>query len=394
MNMATKHGVLHDHLDEWLACRGDRTKRGVLIRQVSTLLKMHTKSISRSMKRLQMKSATEQETRGRPRLYGTQECAALCRVWEAMEYPCAENMPRESIDEYVSYFIEARDWTVRTEVTDALLTMSESIRKRCIASFRTKRGMLRGRSATVSSPLKGMIPIRKSYTWHDLPAGYLQTDSVVHCGDLLTGDVVYSVGCVDFATYWSEYTAQWNKGQEATCESLKLVRDRFPFPWRELHPDTGNEFINHHVHQWTQQEGIDMTRSEPYKKNDNMCIEERNNSIARRHLGYARMDDLSLVPYASEILHIACLLHNHFRPVRRMVSKVRIGAKWKRTLEKTAKTPCQRVLESPDVSEECKKKLRTAHATLNPLDIKRRLDRLKAELGKMLDYSFKKSAIR
>lgn len=390
MNMATKHGVLQDHLNEWLSCQGDRKKRGVLTKQLSTSLKMHEKSIGRAMRRLQVQTRGKLEKRGRPTRYGADVHAALCAVWEAMDCPCAENMTRASIDEYVAFLATQRDWSYSANVVDELLAMSEGTKKLRIASFRTKRGMLRGRSATVSSPLKGMIPIRKSYTWSTLPVGYLQTDSVVHCGDILTGDVVYSVGCVDFATYWSEYTAQWNKGQDATQRSLSVIRDRVPFPICELHPDTGNEFINYHVYRWTQAMGITMTRSEPYKKNDNMCIEERNNSIARKHLGYARLDDQSYLPLASEILRITCLLHNHFRPVRRMISKVRIGARWKRTFEKIAKTPYERVLERNDVTDAVKEELRDMHATLNPLELKRNLDTLKAELAQKIDYSLKK----
>lgn len=393
MNMATKHGVLQAHLTEWLACKGKRKKRGMLIKQLSQSLHMHEKSISRSMKRLQMRSRTTTKNRGRSEIYGADVDAALVQVWEAMGCPCAENMPSTSIDEYVSYFIAANDWGCGDAVTNKLLRMSEGTKKLRIASFRKKKGMLRGRSTTVSSPLKGMIPIRKSHTWQYLPAGFVQTDSVAHCGDLLTGDVVYSIGCVDFATYWSEYTAQWNKGQEATRQSLQAIQERFPFGWKELHPDTGNEFINYHVHRWSKDAGIEMTRSEPYKKNDNMCIEERNNSIARKHLGYTRLDDRSFVLLASEILRIACLLHNHFRPVRRMVSKIRIGAKWKRTFEKQSRTPYQRVLESTDVPEEAKLQLRTCHAKLNPLELKQQLDTLKVNLARVVYDSSKKRSV-
>jgi hypothetical protein len=388
--MASRQEVLRANLKEWLACKGDRIKRGELTRRLSKSLKMNPKSIGRSMRRLQVKSKTKTEDRGRPEQYGADVTAALLTVWEAMEYPCAENMTREAIDEYLKHFMRERAWRHRDATTDALLAMSEATKKRRIAELRKKRGMLRGRSATVSSPLKGMIPIRKSHTWSDLPPGYLQTDTVVHYGDRLTDDVVYSLGCVDFASYWSEYTAQWNKGEEATQESLATLRERFVFPWKEIHPDTGNEFINYHVHRWATEEKIEMTRSEPYKKNDNMCIEERNNSIARRHLGYVRLDDPTFAVLAREILRIACLIHNHFRPVRRLVSKVRIGAKWKRALEKKAKTPYQRILERSDVARKIKQELRLVHENLNPLALKKQLDTLKDELAKKLDYSRKK----
>ena len=336
------------------------------------------------MRRLQLRSNLKPpKKRGRKVYYGKDVDAAVEKIWNEMEHSCAENM-HSIIDEYVSYFIADKDWDFSDETTGKLRAMSLGTLKKRIAMMRKKRGIGKGKSATISSPLKGIIPIRKSHTWQGLPPGYVQTDSVVHCGDMLTGDVVYSVGCVDFATYWSEYEAQWNKGMIATCESLKRITARFPFELVEIHPDTGTEFINNHVLKWTQDSGIAMTRSEPYKKNDNMCIEERNGSMARKHLGYTRLDDERLVKTSREIMRIACLIHNHFRPVRRMVSKTRIGAKWKCTFEKVSKTPYQRVLKHTDVSEKDKAALRAAHQKLNPLHLKKELDILKAQLGREL----------
>jgi len=393
MNMVTKHEVLQAHLTKWLACKGNREKRGALTKQLSKILSIHPKSVGRSMRRLQLRDKSKHERRGRKVYYGKDVDAALSKIWEEMDYPCAENM-HSVIKDYAKYFIDDKDWGFGDETTGRMYALSVGTLKLRIGSFRKKKGLGRGRSATVSSPLKGMIPIRKSHTWVGLPPGYAQTDSVVHCGDLLTGDVVYSVGEVDFATYWSDYTTQWNKGREATRESLETLRTRLPFPLKEIHPDTGNEFINYHVYEWAKSEKIEMTRSEPYKKNDNMCIEERNGSIARKHLGYVRMDDRSLVKTTQEIMRIACLLHNHFRPVRRMTSKERLGAKWRRRFEKAAKTPYLRVLEHKDVSQEDKDKLRALHAELNPLELKRNLDMLKEQLGRELKVLRKKHATR
>lgn len=393
MHMVTKQEVLQDNLTEWLACKGDKRKRGELTKQLSKTLSIHKKSVGRSMRRLQLRDTTKQEKRGRPLYYGKDVDAALCKIWEEMDYPCAENM-HSVIGEYVKCFNDNGDWNFNDETTGKVNAVSLGTLKLRIKSFRKKKGFGKGRSATVSSPLKGMIEIRKSHTWTKLPPGYVQTDSVVHCGDLLTGDVIYSVGEVDFATYWSNYTAQWNKGKETTLNSLKVLRKRFPFPLREIHPDTGNEFINHHVYEWAKSEKIEMTRSEPYKKNDNMCIEERNNSIARKHLGYERLDDESLVETSKELLRVACLLHNHFRPVRRMVSKERIGSKWKRTFEKSSKTPYQRVLEHKKVSRDDKDRLRAEHDKLNPLELKRELDTLKRKLGRELKVLKKKRTTR
>ena len=379
MNMVIKHKVLQANLYTWLACKGNKKKRGEITRQISKLLSIHEKSVSRAMKRLQLQDTRIVVKRGRSIYYGKDVDAALYQLWEEMEYPCAENM-YSIINEYIGHFRDNNKWMFSDTTTGKLCAMSMGTLKLRISYFREKYNKTHGRSATVSSPLKGMIPIRKSHTWAQLPPGYVQTDSVVHCGDILTGDVVDSVGCVDFATYWNEYTAQWNKGKVTTLESLKDIRARFPFELKEIHPDTGNEFINYHVYGWAQEENIAMTRSEPYKKNDNMCIEERNNSISRKHLGYIRMDDQKLVVIAQKILLTASMLHNHFRPVRRMVSKVRVDTQWKRTFEKVSKTPYQRVLENTNINKETKERLVTVHENLNPLELKRKLDTLKKEL--------------
>lgn len=384
MNMATKHEVLAEHLQEWLAFKGNKTRRGELTAELAKTTKMHPKSIGRSMRNLQLQSTKKpQKKRGRTRYYDKAVDAAIYELWECMEFPCAETM-YTIMTQYISSFYKNKRWTHGDEVAGKLHSISLGTLKNRVGALRTKENTLRGYSTTKPSAVQLLVPIRKSHTWYGLPPGYGQTDTVVHCGDLLSGDLVYSLGIVDFATYWSEYTAQWNKGQEATRESLETLVPRFPFSLLELHPDTGNEFINNHVYRWTQENNIVMTRSEPYKKNDNMCIEERNNSIARRHLGYVRMDDQSLVELVRELLRVACVIHNHFRPIRRMVSKTREGAKWHRIYEKEAKTAYVRVLAQGSVSEERKAELRDIHTKLDPLSLQIELAKLKLELERKL----------
>ncbi len=384
MNMATKHEVLAAHLQAWMDSRDNKAKRGELTVELAKTTKLHPKSIGRSMRTLQLRSNKRPaKKRGRPRYYDKEVDAAIYQVWECMEYPCAETV-HPMIGTYIQSYQANRSWTHGDVATGKLRAISLGTLKNRVQSFRIKENTLRGYSTTKPSTVALLIPIRKSHTWTRLPPGYAQTDTVVHCGDLLSGDMVYSLGIVDFATYWSEYTAQWNKGQEATRESIETVVSRLPFKLCELHPDTGNEFINNHVYRWTQSHSIAMTRSEPNKKNDNVCIEERNNSISRRHLGYVRLDDYSVVELAREILRVACLIHNHFRPIRRMVSKTRVGAKWHRVYEKIAKTAFVRVLEQTTVSTKAKEKLKAIHDTLDPLSLQTELARLKKELERKL----------
>jgi len=71
---------------------------------------------------------------------------------------------------------------------------------------------------------------------------------------------------------------------------MEIVQKRLPFPWLGAHPDTGSEFINQFVVAWCKKENIELSRSRPGKKNDNMYVEERNCHIVRKTVGYVRLD--------------------------------------------------------------------------------------------------------
>ena len=381
MNMATKNHIFEEHLSAWLKAKGNKEKRGEIIKHICFVTKMHRKSVSRKFRRLQLRDRGAVESRGRSLMYTPDVTAALKDVWEAADEICGELL-HPIIAEYIDIFIRDDLWTHDDEATGKLRAMSERTLKRRIAHFEKTRGRRRGVSATSPSALKHIIPISKG-PWKDLPPGHGQIDTVVHCGDTLSGDVVFTVNYTDAATYWIVPRAQWNKGQEATVESMKAIKGILPFQLRELHPDTGSEFINWTAKHWCDAEKIALTRSEPGKKNDNMYVEERNGHVVRKYLGYARLDRREVVPLLNELYDVLGRYLNHFVPVRRTRSKERVGAKYRRTYEKKAQTPYARTLAHPQVPDEAKETLRREHGTLNPLLLKREIDTLRTQIFKV-----------
>jgi hypothetical protein len=374
MNMATKRNIFEEHLTRWLKAKGNKQKRGEITTHICFVTGIHRNSVPRAFKRLQLRDPLIEDKRGRATYYTPDVTAALKDVWEAGDEACGELLHPE-IPEYVAALIRDGLWTHSTEATTKLLAMSERTIKRRVCAFERSRGFGKGISATKPSELKAIIPIFKG-PWKDLPPGHMQIDTVAHCGSTLLGDFVFSLSAIDAATYWTSTRAQWNKGQEATVASMQSINETLPFVWREAHPDTGSEFINWHCKQWCDTEDIAMSRSEPGKKNDNMYVEERNNHIVRRYFGYRRFDCPLVVPLMNEFYRVQGLYSNHFKAVRRQVSRERVGSKYVRRYEKVAKTPYQRVLEHTAVEESVKEKLRAEHATLNPLTLKREMDRL------------------
>ena len=64
----------------------------------------------------------------------------------------------------------------------------------------------------------------------------------------------------------------------------------------------------------------------------------------------------------------------HFCPTLKLLEKQRINSKYRKHYE-APKTPYQRLLESEHISAPAKDALRQAHATLNPFDLKRTIER-------------------
>lgn len=373
MNMTTRKDIFQEHLPAWLTARGNRKQRKEVTDHLCFVTGMHRNSVPRKFRSLQMRDPCCTETRGRRTHYTSDVTAALKAVWVAGDEACGELL-HPQIGEYVDTLIRDGLWEHDDAATAKLRTMSEHTVRRRIADFRQSRGRGKGLSSTKPSALKSIIPIFKG-PWKHLPPGYEQMDTVAHCGDALLGDFLYTVSAIDAAVYWITVRVQWNKGQRATVLSLSSIHDALPFPWIEAHPDTGSEFINWHCKGWCATQNITMSRSEPGKKNDTMYVEERNGHVVRKYLGYRRFDCPEVVPLINDFYQVLGLYLNHFKAVRRQLSKERVGSKYVRKYEKIAKTPYQRVLEHPTVSEEVKENLKSEHATLNPLLLKQEMER-------------------
>lgn len=381
MTMATKHEVLKDHLDEWLQAKNDKKKRGEIIKIVCAAIHINPKSVPRAFKRLQLRGGDPRPRPGRPTVYTSDAIAALFDVWEASNMSCGELL-HPMILEYVAIMKRDSDWKHGETATEKLLAMSIRTVKRRTLALQKKHGVRRGISSTRPSSLKSIIPIFKG-PWKNIAPGTGQIDTVAHCGNTLLGDFVFSVNYIDTATYWVISRAQWNKGQIATCASLAAIKERLPFKMNGLHPDSGGEFLNYHLLAWCQENKIEMSRSEPGKKNDNMFVEERNGHVIRRYLGYRRLDEPAVVLAINELYEVLGLYLNHFKAVRRQTSKDKIESKYVRKYERAAMTPYQRVLGHKDISQDIKNRLREEHEKLNPLRLKKRIDNLILNIDKI-----------
>ena len=311
--------------------------------------------------------------KGRPPLYGPQVTEVLWRIWRAAEQPCGKRLV-ELLALWLPHY-EKEYGKLKAGLREKVLSISAAQADRLLAPRKARAGA-RGRCGTKpGSLLKHHIPIRTD-NWDVSRPGFLEADSVAHCGSSLEGDFIWSVTYTDIYSGWTSLRAVFNKGAEGIVSATRDMEAALPFAVLGFDCDNGSEFLNWHLVHYFQnrRRRVAFTRSRPYHKNDNGHVEQKNWTHVRQLLGYERLNDPALCAAINKLYcEIWEPLHNFFCPSAKLISKDRHGAKLKRRHDKPA-TPCARLLASDALGGTAKMKLRATRARLNPFELHRRLE--------------------
>lgn len=224
--------------------------------------------------------------------------------------------------------------------------------------------------------LKNQIPIKTDH-WDVTQPGYLEADTVAHCGNSLAGDFIWSLTLTDIHSTWTENRATWNKGSDGVIAQIKDIEKGLPFNMLGFDCDNGSEFLNYHLMRYfaNRDKAVQFTRSRPYHKNDNAHVEQKNWTHVRHLFGYDRIDNPRLVELMNDLYkHEWSLYQNHFCPVMKLIEKKKINSRYYKKYDKP-KTPYQRLMNCDGITEEVKDRLEKQHQDLNPFELKRMIER-------------------
>ena len=170
-------------------------------------------------------------------------------------------------------------------------TISIASVQRRLARFSQDTPRLPRRGPEQANRLARSIPMRKS-AWDESEPGHFEVDLVHHGGAEPCGEYVHTLQMIDVARGWSERVAILGRSQYAMEGGFRRILARLPFGVRELHSDTGSEFLtNHLVRIWAEEiTGLSLSRSRPYQKNDKGFVEQKNATLVRAFLGQVRLD--------------------------------------------------------------------------------------------------------
>ena len=259
---------------------------------------------------------------GRSPTYSLESRRTLVRIWLAMGQMCPLYL-HAVMDTAIRDYAEAKAPIPET-IADELRRMSVSTITRIIRPHRLVTHKANKRSGNKAA-LAAKIPAGPGRLDETGEPGVLQVDTVALCGGDMRESFFWIVHVTDAATQWSACAPAWNRGAEATCQALDHIFAQLPFTPKVIHVDNGNEFINHHLLAYlaTHFPNVRLTRSRPYRKNDNNRIEQKNGSIVRTLFGDLRFSDHSQLHALTQLCDDWSLLNNHAIPCTCQIAKTR-----------------------------------------------------------------------
>lgn len=301
-------------------------------------------------------------------------------IWKASEQLCGKRLV-EALPLWLPHY-QRRYEPLSARQRQLLKAISPASVDRLLAPLKAHRRQ--GLCATrPGSLIREHVPIQGE-VWDESRPGFLEADSVAHCGGSLAGNFIWSLTFTDLASTWTEGRAVYNRGAQGVLEQTQHVEEHLPFALRGLDFDNGSEWLNWHLIRYLQQrrQPVRVTRSRPYHSDDNAHVEQKNWMWPRQLLGYGRLEEPRVVPALNALfVEVWGPLHNFFLPSMKLVQKWRVGAKWKRRHDE-AQTAYQRLLRLGGLQAKARGRLRDQWENLDPFALHQELDRRLAAILK------------
>jgi len=355
----------------------DRSGRGQLLDEMQSVTGLHRKSLIRLMTGNLTRTPRRRQ---RGRVYGPNVDDAVRVIAESTDYICAERLT-PNLAWLAKHLAAHGELTISTQLLEQLERISVSSVERILGRIRQDERRLPRPSSKPRNRLLRDVPMKR-ISWQEQEPGHFEVDLVHHCGPAASGDYLHTLQMVDVATAWSERVAILGRSYLVMEHGFSRILARLPFPVLEIHPDNGSEFFNDHMVRFWQRltPKPRLSRSRPYNKNDNRFVEQKNATLVRSYLGYARLDTVAHTLAVNELYDKMWLYYNFFQPVMRLAEKTCVSeegqpSRVKRRFDAAA-TPFDRLCATQAIPEALAEQLRTLRQQTNPRQLRREINDL------------------
>jgi hypothetical protein len=357
--------------------KAGRSEQSDLLTEMEQVTGLHRKSLLRLLHGESLER--KKRSQGRGRTYGRAVEQVILVVWESLDYVCAERLTPVllSTAQHLAHFGSVQ---LNGEVEEQLAHISEATVTRLLRKHRTGKQRLPQKGPERANQLRKPVPMKR-IPWDTSEPGHFEVDLVHHGGESTEGTYAHTLQMVDVATGWSERVVVLGRGQQAMEGGFRRILERLPFAVKELHPDNGAEFFNHHlVRFWGEAiTGLTLSRSRPYQKNDNRFVEQKNATLVRQYFGTIRLDTPEQVQAMNTLYEKMWLYYNFFQPVMHLQEKIcqqdHVVRHWDQ-----AQTPYERLLATETLSHDQQAHLQALYERTNPMVLRKQIYRQLAAL--------------
>jgi hypothetical protein len=347
--------------------KANRKEKGRLLDEMEQVTELNRKYLIGLLKG-SLKRKARRKQRGRT--YGAQVEDVLRVIHESMDYICAERLTPNLV--WMSQHLERHGELETTdEVLEQMGQISISTVRRILQRIGQDEPRLpRRKGAKRASKLTQDIPMTR-IPWHIAEPGHFEVDLVHHGGPTASGEYICTLQIIDVATAWSERVAVLGRSYRVMEQAFRLILRRLPFPVLEIHPDNGSEFLNHHMLRFWGElvQGVKLSRSRPYQKNDNRNVEQKNSTLVRAYLGYDRLDSVAQTLATNQLYTKMWVYYNLFQPVMHLAEKKVIKQGQSTRIIRRhdqARTPFDRLCATTAILPEHQEQLQALRDQINP----------------------------
>jgi hypothetical protein len=355
---------------------GDRGKegRGRLLDEVCALCGYERKYASKVLRGQRAIAGSGGRSRGGSQaLYGEAERAVIKAIWLAAEQPCGKRL-EAALTVWLPHY-QRRKGRLSRALQRNVLAISAATIDRLLAPCRVALGS-RGRCGTrPGTLLRSQIPIRTQH-WEVSGPGFIEADTVAHCGESMAGEFCWSITATDVHTQWTETRAVANRGQAAVAERIAQIEAALPFAILGFDTDNGGEFLNWHLVDYFGKRAapVGFTRSRAYRKNDNARVEQKNWTHVRQLVGYGRLEGSAVAELLDELYRQEwSWFRNFFCPVMKHLRTEIKGSQKRRIYDRPA-TPFERLKACPQAQRAQLARMQKLFVSLDPFALKETIE--------------------
>ena len=197
-----------------------KAEKSLILDELCTVCKFNRKYAIRVLAK---KQTGHNKRKGRPPVYHHQAIIEFLKdLWVVTNLACAERI-KAAIPLWLPYYQFHKNNSLNENEQKLLLEISPSTIKRLLRKLKSKHRKFGLSTTKPGSLIKKQVPIKLNQ-WDESVPGFIEADTVAHCGSSVSGQFTYTLNIVDIATGWTEQRAVWGKGKAGVFDAIKNIR--------------------------------------------------------------------------------------------------------------------------------------------------------------------------